>query len=86
MLDYGSLKDEECMVRPKNLSRADVRKLEDGLNTNDLEVMIAYVDQIVGNAIRRVKRNLNRHEDTLDHRARRDAQGKWERPQKGRME
>ena len=59
-------------MRPRNLSRADVRKIEEGLNTNDLEVMIAYVDQIVGNAIRRVKRNLTRHEDTLDQRARRD--------------
>ena len=60
------------MVKPKNLSRADIRRIEEGLNTNDLEVMIAYVDQIVGNAIRRVKRNLNRHEDALDQRGRRD--------------
>ena len=37
-------------MRPRNLSRADVRKIEEGLNTNDLEVMIAYIDQIVGRA------------------------------------
>ena len=61
------------MVKPKNLSRADVRMIEEGLNTNDLEVMIAYVDQIVGNAIRRVKRNLTRHEDGLGQGAKRDA-------------
>ena len=60
------------MVKPRNLSRADVRKIEEGLNTNDLEVMIAYVDQIVGNAIRRVKRNVTRH-DGLEG-AKRDAQ------------
>ena len=52
VLDYGWFKNEECMVKPKNLARADVRKIEEGLNTNDLEMMIAFVDQIVGNAIR----------------------------------
>jgi hypothetical protein len=57
-------------LKPKNLSRADVRKIEEGLNTDDLEVMIAYVDQIVGNAIRRIKRNLTRHQEGLDQRAR----------------
>jgi hypothetical protein len=60
------------MVKPKNLSRADIRKIEEGLNTNDLEVMIAYVDKVVGNAIRRVKRNLTRH-DGLDQCAKMDA-------------
>ena len=70
MLDDGL--DEECMVTPKNLSRADVRKIEEGLNTNDLEVMLAYTDQIVGNAIRRVKRNLTRHEDGMDQHAKKD--------------
>ena len=61
------------MVKPKNLSRADIRKIEEGLNTNDLEVMIAYIDQIVGKAVRRVRRNLIRHEDGLGQRAKRDA-------------
>ncbi len=53
------------MVKPKNLSRADVKKIEEGLNTNDLEVMIAYVDQIVSKAIRRVKRIMTGHEDEV---------------------
>ena len=61
------------MVKPKHLSWADVRKIEEGLNTNDLEVMIAYVDQIVGNAIRRVKRKRTYHEAGLDQRTKRDA-------------
>jgi hypothetical protein len=63
----GGARTRSAMVKPKNLSRADVRKIEEGLNTNDLEVMIAYIDQVVGNAIRRAKRNL-------DQRAERDAQ------------
>ena len=61
------------MVKPKNLSRADVRKIEEGLNTNDLAVMVAYIDQIVGNAIRRVKRKRTSHEAGLDQHMKRDA-------------
>ena len=35
------------METPKNLTRADLRKLEEALDTADLEMMIACVDRII---------------------------------------
>jgi hypothetical protein len=34
-------------MKPVHLTRADVVKIEEALNTNDLEVMVAAVDRIV---------------------------------------
>jgi hypothetical protein len=34
------------------LTRADIRKIEEALNTNDLEVMVATVDRIVALRLR----------------------------------
>ena len=35
------------MYKPNFLTRADVRKIEETLNTADLEMMVATVDRIV---------------------------------------
>ena len=35
------------MLISHSLTKADTRKLEDALNTNDLEVMVATVERIV---------------------------------------
>ena len=35
------------MLKPKYITRADVKKIEEALDTADLEMMIACVDRIV---------------------------------------
>lgn len=37
----------ERAIQTKCLSKADIRKIEDALNSDDLEVMVATVDRIV---------------------------------------
>jgi len=40
--------DNNDTFNPRHLTARDIEKLEDALNTTDLEEMVAAVDQIVG--------------------------------------